>query len=107
MSTRRRTPAVAVAAATAVGIASVLGVPPTGRRAVAATSTEALHVPHRAVITIDGRGWGHGHGLSQYGAEGAARKGRTARQILRFYYPHTRPASAKGRIKVLITADTD
>ena len=45
--------------------------------AAGATSTAALLVPHRAVITIDGRGWGHGHGLSQYGAEGAARQGRS------------------------------
>ena len=25
--------------------------------------------------TFEGRGYGHGHGLSQYGAEGAARQG--------------------------------
>jgi stage II sporulation protein D len=59
------------------------------------------------VITIDGRGWGHGHGLSQYGAEGAARKGRTARQIVHFYYPHTHAGTAKGHVRVLVTADTD
>jgi stage II sporulation protein D len=35
----------------------------------------------------DGRGWGHGVGLSQWGAEDKAARGMTAEQILRFYYP--------------------
>jgi SpoIID/LytB domain protein len=35
-------------------------------------------------------GNGHGHGLSQYGARGAAIKGLTAPQIVAFYYPHTK-----------------
>jgi stage II sporulation protein D len=91
----------------AAGIVSLLAVSASGHSAVAATSTRGLPVPHKAVITIDGRGWGHGHGLSQYGAEGAARKGRTAQQIVHFYYPHTHTAGAKGRVKVLVTADTD
>src|SRR3954451_877022 len=102
MSTRRTTPAVTVSAAVAAGIVSVLAVSATGHRAVAATSGTGLHVPHRAVITIDGRGWGHGHGLSQYGAEGAARKGLTAAKIVHFYYPHTHAGRAKGRVRVLL-----
>jgi SpoIID/LytB domain protein len=64
-------------------------------------------VPDRAVITIDGRGYGHGHGLSQYGAEGAARKGLSAQQIVQFYYPHTRAGKLGGRVRVWISADTD
>jgi stage II sporulation protein D len=35
----------------------------------------------------DGRGFGHGVGLCQYGAEGKARNGWGAEQILKFYYP--------------------
>ncbi|KPJ70441.1 MAG: hypothetical protein AMS14_10690, partial [Planctomycetes bacterium DG_20] len=35
----------------------------------------------------DGRGFGHGVGLCQYGAEGKARRGWSAEQILEFYYP--------------------
>jgi SpoIID/LytB domain protein len=38
---------------------------------------------------VQWRGNGHGHGLSQYGARGAALKGRSTKQILAFYYPHT------------------
>lgn len=35
----------------------------------------------------EGRGFGHGVGLSQWGAEDKARRGWTATQILDFYYP--------------------
>jgi len=40
-----------------------------------------------AVEFYDGRGNGHGVGLCQWGAEGLARQGWSASQILRFYYP--------------------
>jgi stage II sporulation protein D len=40
-----------------------------------------------ADVVIDGRGWGHGVGLSQYGAYGfALREGRDHRSILAHYY---------------------
>jgi SpoIID/LytB domain protein len=77
----------------------LLAAPP----AVAST----IRIPAHATLTIRGHGWGHGHGMSQYGALGAARKGLSAKQILRFYYPHTRTGSVAGSVKVLITADTD
>jgi peptidoglycan hydrolase-like amidase len=35
---------------------------------------------------IDGGGWGHGVGMSQYGAYGRAQAGQSAEQILAFYY---------------------
>ena len=63
-------------------------------------------VPRRATVTINGHGYGHGHGMSQYGAEGAARQGLSYRQIIDFYYPGTSWGTARGRIRVLITADT-
>jgi stage II sporulation protein D len=45
----------------------------------------------RADLVIHGRGFGHGIGMSQYGAYGYALKGhRSARWILRHYYPGTR-----------------
>jgi SpoIID/LytB domain protein len=40
-------------------------------------------------FSITGRGFGHGAGMSQYGARGAARLGCTATQILTTYYPGT------------------
>jgi len=66
-----------------------------------------IRIPHHATLTIHGHGYGHGHGLSQYGAQGAAKKGLSAKQIVRFYYPHTSGGHVGGSVKVLITADTD
>ena len=51
--------------------------------------SESFTVPATGSFTIAGHGFGHGHGMSQYGANGAARKGLTHRQILGFYYPGT------------------
>jgi stage II sporulation protein D len=36
---------------------------------------------------VSGRGFGHGVGMCQCGAEGMARQGKTAKQILLYYYP--------------------
>ena len=35
----------------------------------------------------DGRGYGHGVGMCQWGAEGKAKRGWTSEEILGFYYP--------------------
>ncbi len=60
-------------------------------------------------FTLHGAGYGHGWGMSQYGAYGAAKKGLTWKQILAFYYPGTTRTlqSTKATIKVWITADSD
>jgi stage II sporulation protein D len=39
------------------------------------------------VVTIEGRGFGHGVGMSQFGAEGMARRGVSYAEILEHYYP--------------------
>jgi stage II sporulation protein D len=39
---------------------------------------------------LSGRGFGHGVGMCQSGAQGMARKGATAKEILDFYYPGSR-----------------
>jgi len=39
-----------------------------------------------ATLTFEGRGWGHGVGLSQWGARGLALEGKTYREILEYYY---------------------
>src|SRR5437773_12575313 len=41
------------------------------------------------VFVIQGRGWGHGVGMSQTGAEGLALHGSSYRQILGHYYQGT------------------
>jgi stage II sporulation protein D len=56
------------------------------------------------VFLLDGRGWGHGVGLSQWGAEGYARHGFTYQQILAHYYPHTALTAIHPRpVRVLLT----
>jgi SpoIID/LytB domain protein len=37
-------------------------------------------------IVVEGRGWGHGAGMVQWGAYGKARRGLSAEEILAFYY---------------------
>jgi SpoIID/LytB domain protein len=67
---------------------------------------QSYRVPKSGTFTIRGHGFGHGHGMSQYGAYGAARQGRTYRQIVSFYYPGTSLTTMSRRMRVLITADT-
>jgi len=45
------------------------------------------------VVFIDGRGWGHGIGLSQYGALGKSLRGLKAPDILAAYYAGLRPVA--------------
>lgn len=40
-------------------------------------------------IKFSGRGWGHGVGLCQFGAQGMAEKGYKWLEILKYYYPET------------------
>jgi len=77
-------------------------------RPVPASADSAVS-PRSGSFTISGAGWGHGWGMSQYGAYGAATKGLTWRQILAFYYQGTKLSQqASGYlIRVWITADND
>lgn len=45
----------------------------------------------RKAVALKGRGWGHGVGMVQWGAEGKAKRGRTYRDILAYYYGGLRP----------------
>lgn len=58
--------------------------------------------PHPSgVFTFTGKGWGHGIGMSQYGAEGAASTGCNHEQILTTYYQGVRVRqSDPARIRV-------
>ncbi len=53
---------------------------------------------------IRGHGFGHGVGMSQYGAYGYAKHGRDYRSILKHYYRNTRIATANDSIKVLLAS---
>jgi stage II sporulation protein D len=64
---------------------------------VFATSADA-----RALFVVKGRGWGHGVGLSQWGAYGMARDGATYQQILGHYFRDTTLGNRTGTIRVLL-----
>ncbi|WP_404384624.1 SpoIID/LytB domain-containing protein [Knoellia locipacati] len=71
---------------------------------LAATSAQAAAATG-PVVGLRGRGFGHGRGMSQWGARGAASQGRTAAQILDFYYPGTVAASiGNPEVRVRLTA---
>ena len=63
--------------------------------------------PAGTVFLLDGRGWGHGVGMSQWGAEGYARHGFGYRQILAHYYPQTTIEAGNPRpVRVLLARGT-
>lgn len=75
----------------AVITVSLVLVPSTGARA-ATTSAAADHAVSSAAPgpwSFSGAGFGHGVGMSQYGALAQAKAGRSAQQILAFYYRGT------------------
>lgn len=84
--------------ALALTVMTALGASVAGPTAYAATGPTSL--------TLAGRGNGHGHGMSQYGAQGRAVAGQTTRQIMSAYYPGTRWGTATGTIAVWISEDT-
>jgi stage II sporulation protein D len=56
-----------------------------------------------ALLVFNGHGWGHGVGMSQYGAYGYALHGSTYDQILAHYYPGTTLGAAPAKsIRVLL-----
>ena len=57
-------------------------------------------------VTFYGRGYGHGVGMSQYGARGRALAGQTAATILAHYYQGTTLAtiSASSPVRILVLA---
>lgn len=71
----------------------------------AVTLLTAAPAAHGAsTLVISGRGWGHGIGLSQYGALGFAQHGWTADRILAHYYTGTRLGrlSSNPTVRVLL-----
>jgi stage II sporulation protein D len=55
------------------------------------------------VFVITGRGWGHGVGMSQWGAHGFARRGHDYRRILTHYYRGTTIGRAPvAKVRVLL-----
>lgn len=65
--------------------------------------TTPLAMPGQPTFFISGHGWGHGLGMSQYGALGYAEHGWTYDRILRHYYTGTTVGQASvKRVRVLL-----
>jgi stage II sporulation protein D len=72
-------------------------------------SADSTVTPADQKVIVRGAGWGHGKGMSQYGAYGAARSGLNYSQILGFYYPGSTLSSlpSGNGMRVWITSDND
>ncbi|HOQ53404.1 MAG TPA: SpoIID/LytB domain-containing protein [Micropruina sp.] len=93
----------AVATALALVTAGLSAASPT------ADAAETAVRPLNGYLVVTGAGWGHGKGMSQYGAYGAADAGLSHEKILSFYYPGTTLKKLAGgtTLRVWITADND
>jgi len=77
------------------------------RTATILLATGAMLIPASAHAswTVKGHGFGHGVGLSQYGAYGFAEQGRSYKKILGHYYQQTKLGKAGGEpIRVLLAS---
>ncbi|MFC4614999.1 SpoIID/LytB domain-containing protein [Cellulomonas algicola] len=79
---------VAAAATLAIGVTTLVAL-----SGPANAAEEVYPVPASGAWTVDGRAFGHGRGMSQWGAQAQALQGRSAAQILDFYYPGTGTAT--------------
>lgn len=56
------------------------------REKLALDSSDFTWTRANGVVTIETKGWGHGVGMSQYGADGMAKDGKTYDKIVEHYY---------------------
>jgi stage II sporulation protein D len=89
----------ALAAGALVAVAAAPG------GAATAPTPQTYALPKTGSVLVTGNGNGHGHGMSQYGAQGLALKGATAKTIVGFYYPSTvlKTLSATTTMRVWIS----
>ncbi len=91
---------IATAAALTAGSAAAAGSAP-----VCAGTCFAAPAGSGALFVFSGHGWGHGVGMSQYGAYGYALHGATFQQILAHYYPGTTLGAAPSTQFRVLLAD--
>lgn len=96
------TPAVAAGTVAAATVTSATSLP------APQSGAEVYPRPSDGVYDVTGGGFGHGIGMSQYGAHGAALAGLTRSQILAFYYPGTSLVrQSPPALTVGLTVDND
>ncbi len=87
-------------------VTALLAAPLATLPAAPAAAEEVYPRPGDGVFQFEGHGWGHGHGMNQWGAQGAAQAGKTFTTILSTYYPGTTQQTLPVRtIRVLIGED--
>ena len=97
----RRGAGAALVAALLALVVQVVAVPP-------ATAAEVSVPDGSGGFDVGGRGFGHGRGMSQWGAQGGALQGRTAAQVLAFYYPGSNlDELPHGPVRVRLSDDSD
>lgn len=75
-------------------------------RAESQAGLEIAARPAGGAYQLNGHGWGHGRGMSQYGAYAAAKTGASYRKILTFYYPSTKLSGLSAKtIRVRLSHD--
>ncbi|MHB8468371.1 MAG: SpoIID/LytB domain-containing protein [Gaiellaceae bacterium] len=96
--------ALVLSAAAALLAAGPAAAGPRSTGAICATGCFAAPAGSGPLLVFTGHGWGHGVGLSQYGAYGYAQHGWTYPQILAHYYPGTTPTTTPNRLlRILLT----
>lgn len=108
----RYAPGLAAACLLALGglASALLAAPPRATLPTTASSTTAAMStvttsPASSVVVMSGHGWGHGLGLSQWGAYGYAKRGWTFDRILAHYYTGTTLGPARVRsVRVLLAS---
>jgi len=85
-----------------VAIASILLL---GTGPAAHARVDAKGAAGSATFVVTGHGWGHGVGMSQYGAYGYAQKGVGYAKIVLHYFPGTELGDAPvSKVRVLMTS---
>ncbi|HEY2371989.1 MAG TPA: SpoIID/LytB domain-containing protein [Gaiellaceae bacterium] len=89
-----------------IAVALAAGAAATARAAPVCTGT-CFTAPAGSgpLFLVTGHGWGHGVGMSQYGAYGYAQHGATYQQILAHYYPSTTLDTASSVTFRVLLAD--
>ena len=96
----RRTISLILALTVAAGLAAAAG------GALSRPRAEPVKTASAATFFFSGRGYGHGAGMSQYGAMGQANDAKTYPEILGFYYPGPEIGPAGlATIRVLLAED--
>jgi len=103
MRRRRLARTAVLAALLAAGVAGGLALPSRAVPSQTTTAPTTTTLASRGVLVLSGHGWGHGIGMSQWGAYGYAQHGWSFDRILAHYFPGTTLGQATTRtVRVLV-----